>query len=140
MSDGRTAAGEATDLRAILLLGYSLLALAVFNGATAIVAVVLAYVKRDAARGTIYESHVRNIIQIFWITIGLSLVALAVSLPIVGNFAMQFAFGSGNPSGTAIASLVALASILCVSALGFFGWYLYRTLRGLVRTIEFKSY
>ena len=53
-------------LRNIALAGYALQALAFFSGISVIVAVVLAYVKRDDARGTWLESHFRWQIRTFW--------------------------------------------------------------------------
>ena len=49
-----------------MLAGYALQALAFFVGISAIVAIVLAYVKRDDARGTWLESHFRWQIRTFW--------------------------------------------------------------------------
>src|SRR5664279_840214 len=66
------------DLRSILLIIYGLFVLATFNGATAIVGVVLAYIKRDAARGTMWEGHFRNLIHVFWIALVVAIVAISI--------------------------------------------------------------
>lgn len=45
---------------------YALYALSLFSGVTAIVAIVLDYIKRDDARGTWMESHFIWQIRTFW--------------------------------------------------------------------------
>jgi len=54
------------SLRNIVLAGYILQAAFFISGITAIVAIVLAYIKRDEARGTWLESHFRWQIRTFW--------------------------------------------------------------------------
>jgi uncharacterized membrane protein len=138
MSEVRADADE--DLRAILLIAYSLLVLATFNGLTAIAAVVLAYIKRDAARGTPWESHFRNIIHVFWIAVIVSLVALALALPTFGGLAFSMIATDGHPPPAAIGWAVMLVPVFVIGALIFFVWYLYRILRGLIHTIESKPF
>jgi uncharacterized membrane protein len=77
-----------------------------------IAAVVLAYVKRGEVRGTIWESHFDNIIKTFWLTIVLGIV-----------FAILCVFFIGIP---------------LIIALGI--WFLYRSIKGLVRAIDNKAY
>jgi len=43
-----------------------------------LVAIIMAYAQRDAARGTIYESHVRWLIRTFWIGQGVYLPILTI--------------------------------------------------------------
>jgi len=132
--------GGADDLRTILLIVYGLFILAVFNGATAIAGVVLAYVKRDAARGTLWESHFRNVIYVFWIALAVVFVAVAIIVQAFGGLAYSLFATNGNPSPALIGSLVALVPLFWLGGMLFFVWYLYRTLRGLVRTIDAKPY
>lgn len=64
------AMNPATDtlqsLRTVVTVVYALYAAAFFIGLTAIVAIVVDYVKRDDARGTWLESHFRWQIRTFW--------------------------------------------------------------------------
>lgn len=53
-------------LRTLNHVGYALLALWFISGITALIAVVLDYIKRDEARGTWLESHYRWRIRTFW--------------------------------------------------------------------------
>ena len=113
---GTTAPATATSAdnnRIFALVVYGLFLAAFCNGLTALVGVVLAYIKRSEARGTPYESHFTNAIEVFWI----SLVVALVALPLV------FLFGLG-----------------LLVYLGLIVWYLYRTIKGLVHAIDAKPY
>ena len=89
-------------LRNVVLAGYALQALAFFVGISAIVAIVLAYVKRDDARGTWLESHFRWQIRTFW-----------------------FALLGGVIGGITLIILIGWA-ILCATAV----WVIYRIVKG----------
>jgi uncharacterized membrane protein len=51
-------------------------------GITSIVAVILAYIKRGAAAGTRYESHMTYAIRTFWIAFFASIIALVAALAV----------------------------------------------------------
>ena len=57
---------ELTGLKNVTMMVYLLQALSFLWGVTAIVGVVVNYVKRDDARGTVYESHFDWQIRTFW--------------------------------------------------------------------------
>ena len=77
-----------------------------------IAGVVLAYIKRDDARGTIWESHFANQIETFWVSLVLFIVAIPLCFVVIGVPILI---------GTVI-------------------WFLYRTIKGLVRAIENQPY
>jgi len=54
------------SVKQLTLVTYLLYAASVFVGVTAIVAIIINYVKRDDARGTLYESHFTWQIRTFW--------------------------------------------------------------------------
>src|SRR6202012_801309 len=58
--------GTLGDTRVMAIVCYALFIITVTNGFTGIVGVVLAYIKRSDARGTIWESHFNNLIHVFW--------------------------------------------------------------------------
>jgi len=128
------------DLRAMLLIAYGLFVLAMFNGATAIIGVVLVYVKRDAARGTIWESHFRNLTHLFWISLTVALIALAILLQAFGGLAFSLFATNGNPPPALIGWLIALVPLFWIGGVMFVIWYMYRALRGLVHAIDSKPY
>ena len=80
---------------------------------TTVAGVILAYVQRGDARGTVWESHFSNLIETFWISLLLGLVAI----PLI------FAFGLGILVG-----------------IGVFVFFLYRTIKGLIRAIDGRPY
>jgi len=57
---------ELAGLKNITMMVYLLQALSFLWGVTAIVGVIISYVKRDDARGTVYESHFDWQIRTFW--------------------------------------------------------------------------
>jgi uncharacterized membrane protein len=59
-------AEQLASLKTLTMAVYVLQALSVFVGITAIVGVVINYIKRDETAGTIYESHFDWQIRTFW--------------------------------------------------------------------------
>jgi uncharacterized membrane protein len=98
--------GTAILCYALFLLGWPTVHIAT------VVALVLAYVQRSEAHGTVWESHFRNLIETFWV----SLLIAAIAIPLCFVFV-------GIP-------------IL----IGVMVWFLYRTIKGLVRAIEGRPY
>jgi uncharacterized membrane protein len=123
----------AADTRIVALVGYGLFIFAVANGVTAIVGVVLAYIKRAEARGTIWESHFTNMIRVFWMSI-------AVTVIFIGAVAFGVADLVSTMNSRPHVALIALVPVLYVLGVGFFVWYLYRTIRGFVRALDNKAY
>ncbi len=56
-------ANDTASLRSIVMLCYVLFLIACVNGVTAIAGVIIAYVKRHDAMGTIWQSHFKNLIS-----------------------------------------------------------------------------
>lgn len=54
------------SLRQLTLVVYILYALSFFAGLTALVGIIINYIKRDEVRGTLYESHFDWQIRTFW--------------------------------------------------------------------------
>ena len=54
------------SLRTLTLVTYILYATSALVGLTAIVAIIINYIKRDDTRGTLYESHFTWQIRTFW--------------------------------------------------------------------------
>src|SRR5678815_1373819 len=146
MSDTQVSPRPVTsDLRLVAALVYGLYLFAVCTGITAIVGVVIAYVKRGDARGTVYESHFSNAITVFWISfIACSVFVIAVAQAALGFLAYHNRFE--DDSGLAhfiIQNMPWIAAVVPVVWLGgaaLFIWVLYRILRGLVRVLEDKPY
>ena len=68
--------GEArhSGLRTTAMICYVLYLVAFINGLTAIIGVIIAYIKRSDAVGTVWESHFRNLIVVFWVMLAVLIV------------------------------------------------------------------
>jgi uncharacterized membrane protein len=132
----------ATDdgLRVAVLIAYGLFGLAVINGLTAILGVVLAYVKRNEARGTVWEGHFSNLITVFWATIILCALIVAVVVPTTFGFALSLFASNGNPPPLQVGWLIAVVPAIILVMILFGIWYLYRVLRGFLHAIDTEPY
>ncbi len=123
--------------RLLAVLVYGLYLAAFVNGITAIIGVVLAYVGRSDARGTVYESHFSNAITVFWV----SFAAMLVLVGLAGSFALSVLgavavhggshlWGHFNPLGFVFILLLSFGGLALLI------WYVYRTVVGLVRALD----
>lgn len=105
-------AADENRLMAIVIYGLYIAAL-ISCGLAGIAGVIVAYIKRGEARGTIWESHFDNQINAFWVWF----VLFAIGIPGV------LVFGLG------------------ILLIGFaFVWFLYRAIKGLLLALENKPY
>ena len=126
-------AAGAFDLRWSAIAGYVLFLLAWMNGITAIIGVILAYVKRREATGTVWRSHFDNLILVFWVMIVgffIGLLTLPVSLGVLLAQSPLF----WPPTFT----LPLLFGFVVFLVLMF--WSFYRLIRGLIRAIDERPY
>jgi uncharacterized membrane protein len=104
---------QATDLRSLAIIVYGLyLGSMVTAGGAGLVGVILAYIKRDEAAGTIWYSHFENAIKAFWVWLGLFILGVATSWLLIG-----------------IPVIVAA-----------FVYFLYRTVKGLLAAVDSRPY
>jgi uncharacterized membrane protein len=96
----------------IIIYGLYLAAL-VCGGLSGIVGVVMAYIKREEFRGTIWESHAENAIRAFWVWF----------LLFVASIPLMLLFGLG-----------------VIVMFGAFAYFLFRTIKGLIAAIDGKPY
>ena len=99
-------AEQLAALKTLTMVVYVLQVLSVFVGITAIVGVIINYVKREDAAGTLYESHFDWQIRTFW---------WGLVWTVVG-FILLFAFGLG---------------LLVWFVAGI--WALYRVIKGFLK-------
>ncbi len=108
-----SAAAAATDTRTLTIIVYGLyLGSVVTAGGAGLVGVVLAYIKRDEAAGTVWYSHFQNAIHAFWIWLALFAVGVVLSPVLIG-----------------------LPIILLA-----FVYFLYRTIKGLLAAVDSRPY
>jgi len=131
--------GEAqqSGLRTAAMICYVLYLVAFINGLTAIIGVIVAYIKKADAAGTVWESHFKSLILVFWVMLAILLLGL-VSFPIsLFSLAALYDSDFAWPALSAFAfPMLAWMFILPV----FFIWSLYRIIRGLVRAADDKAY
>jgi uncharacterized membrane protein len=123
-----------------VLMAYGLYLLGtVTGGLTTIAGMVLAYVKRDGARGTVYESHYRNMLLIFWVW--LVVIVVAGSLIVAGATGVAFSFLAIGPIG-ALSLIPAWFGfwLIGMGVLATVVWYYWRLVRGLVLALDDKPY
>ena len=122
----------AFDFRSYAIAAYVLFLFGWMNGISAIVAVILAYVKRREAAGTIWASHFDNVVLTFWVVIaGFFLGMLSWPLALGLWVAEWPVFWPGTLT-------LPLLGLLIFPLLAF--WSLYRLIRGLIRAAEQRAY
>jgi len=81
-------AEELAGLKNIAMVVYALQALSFLWGVTAIIGIVINYVKREDARGTLYESHFEWQIRTFWWGLLWGVVGVILMFVLVGFFVL----------------------------------------------------
>jgi uncharacterized membrane protein len=79
-------------LKNVTMVVYALQALSFFWGVPAVVGVIINYVKRDDARGTLYESHFDWQIRTFWWGLVWAAVGMLLAIVMVGFVVMFVAW------------------------------------------------
>jgi len=128
---------QQSGLRTTAMICYGLYLLGFFTGFTAIIGVIIAYIKKSDAVGTVWESHFRNLILVFWVMLAAFVLGLA-TLPI-----WFFAFASaldGDFSWPALSAVAFPLAALMFVYIGLFVWFLYRMIRGLIRASEDRPF
>ena len=126
-----------SGLRTTAMICYVLYLVAFINGVTAIIGVIIAYVKRSDAAGTVWQSHFDNLIFTFWVLLAafvLMLATLPVSLfSLAALFQQDFAW----PAISALAFPILLWMLIFPV---LFIWFLYRMIRGLILAADDRAY
>ena len=85
-------AEQLASLKTLSTVTYGLYALSLFFGVSAIIAIVLNYIKIDDARGTWLESHFRWQIRTFWWTLLWGILGLITWIILIGWVVWGVAF------------------------------------------------
>lgn len=103
---------EQAGFRRDALIVYGLYVASYFVGITALIGVIIAYLKRGDARGTAWESHFSNQILIFWTVLVVGLIGGFLTLILIGWL------------------------VLVVLAV----WSIWRVVKGIVRALDGAAY
>jgi uncharacterized membrane protein len=136
---------QAGHERLLVLLTYGLFLIAPAGGLWALLGVIIAHVRLAHARGTLFESHYRNLIRVFWTVLIFALVmmfaftfGMGFSLfTLVWPFSPGWPFWPGAMVGAGWAMLLPLTGLV---SLLMVAWYYWRLLRGFLRALDDKSY
>ena len=141
MSDATIVTSRDESLRASLLVAYGLYLAAVFTGGlTALAGVILVYARREEARGTLWQSHCRNLLWVFWIGAVATAVFVGIVLEGAGSLLFALFHTEGNPPLELVGGLIALMPLLGLFAVIVTVFYLYRTVRGLIHAMDGRPY
>ena len=86
LTDGVKSADELASPRRLTLVIYGLYVFSWLFGVTALIGVIVAHVKRDDARGTVYESHLTWLIRTFWLGLLWTVLGFLTLVLVIGGF------------------------------------------------------
>ena len=107
------------------------------SGITVLIGVILAHLRLDQARGTLYESHYRNLILVFWVWLVVALAA--ASLAFAGLAGLVLSLMQSWPGFALYHSTLMLGLVFLGVVLTCF-WYYWRLIRGFIRILDDKPY
>lgn len=131
------------DERLLVLLTYGLFLIAPpFGGISALIGAVIAYVRSAHVAGSIYESHYRNQLQVFWTMLGCALLMWTVMAFAMGASFFSLLWPFGWPwhllmVGAGWAMLIPFAGLLFLMLVL---WYYWRMISGFVRALDDKPF
>jgi uncharacterized membrane protein len=126
--------------RNTVLVAYGLYLLGTMTGGlTTLAGMVLAMVRLDGAKGTIFESHYRNMILVFLVWLAVIVGAGAMILMGVAGVAVSM-FAAWPLGGLAIIPAGLALSFITLGVLATLLWYYWRLVRGLVLAVDDKPY
>ena len=116
---------------------YVLYLVAFINGLTAIIGVIIAYIKKPDAIGTVWESHFKNLIVVFWVMLAaliIGLVTFPISLLSMGAlYDGDFVWPALSAFALPLLLWIFIFPVLII-------WFLYRMIRGLIRAADDRPY
>jgi len=126
--------------RNTVLIVYGLYLLGLFTGGfSTLIGVILAHIRLEPARGSLYESHYRNMILVFWVW--LAVVAIAGAFAFAGVAGLAFSLAASWPGfGLALipAGFTVWLMLLGIAIAGI--WYYWRLIKGLVLVLDDKPF
>jgi uncharacterized membrane protein len=134
-----TAPATADQERLLAVLAYGLYLLSFAGGFSLVIGAIIAVVRKPHARGSIYESHYRNMLVVVFVMLAFGGLLLAAAMGGILN--LLFAYWADPVSLFWPLSLSAMAipfAALCSLFLGL--WFYWRVLRGFILVLDEKPY
>jgi uncharacterized membrane protein len=132
-SAAQSPATEHSEARLFALICYGLYFAAIVFFVTGIVGVVIAYIKRPEVRGTVWESHFNNLIRVFWVGFAMTILWMIALISSAWGVWSNVQWHE-PPYGVGALPIAYILSLL------FLVWYVYRTIRGFLRAIDYRPY
>ena len=119
---------------------YALYLVAPFTtGLTTLIGVVLAHIRRDGARGGVYESHYRNLILVFWVWLAVVFVAAALILTGLAGILVPLLQSWPDHIFRFYRNLQLLGAVFLGVVIACL-WYYWRLGRGFVHLLDNRPY
>jgi len=123
-----------------VLIGYGLFLLGIFTGGlTTLIGVIVAHIRLEKVRGTLYESHYRNMILVFWVWLAVVVVAATIILASIGGAALS-QIASWPVFSLALIPAGITVWVMLLAVAGAYIWYYWRLVRGLIQALDDKPY
>jgi uncharacterized membrane protein len=125
--------------RLLVALAYGLYLISFAVGLPLLAGVIIALVRKSHARGTIYESHYRNLILVFFVILAFAGLMLAAAMMGAINV-MGALFGGPSAWFWSFPVLGMLLPVAMMASLLVGLWVFWRVLRGFIRALDEKPY
>jgi len=134
------AAGQAASQERLLVaLAYGLYLISFAGGLPLLAGALIALVRKPHARGTLYESHYRNLILVFFVILAFAGLMLAAAMMGAVNV-MGASFGGPLAWFWSFSFLGMLLPAAAMASLLLGLWVFWRVLRGFIRALDEKPY
>ena len=110
------------------------------SGLTALVGVVLAHLRLDAARGSAYEGHYRNLILVFWVCLAAVLIAGALFIAGLAGSVMALILSRPDYHAYGLFQSMLMLGLTLVGLMIVCIWYYWRLIVGFIRILDDKPY
>jgi len=129
--------------RLLVLLAYGLMMIAMpMGGVSALIGVVIAHIRLGHVPGSLFESHYRNQIRVFWTMLVFFLAAVAVLSIVAGEFVFSLFWPWFWPWHSIMlgGAWMMLGWLAGIFFLGLVIWYYWRLITGFVRMLDDRPY
>jgi uncharacterized membrane protein len=110
------------------------------SGLTALIGVVLAHLRLDAARGSPYEGHYRNLILVFWVWLAAVLIAGALFIAGLAGSVMALILSRPDYHAYGLFQSMLTVGLTVLGLIIVCIWYYWRLIVGFIRILDDRPY